>query len=110
MTKHFKVKEFSELTGITVRTLHHYDRIGLLQPKLKTESGYRLYSEADMLRLQQILTLKFLGLSLKQIQQLLDADHVELQEQLEMQSSILQERLNDIKTAVRLLKQMVSLS
>lgn len=57
MTEQFKVKQFSELTGVTVRTLHHYDRIGLLQPKQKTARGYRLYSEADMLRLQQILTL-----------------------------------------------------
>lgn len=50
-----KVKEVAELVGISVRTLHHYDAIGLLKPEQTTESGYRIYSEKNLETLQQIL-------------------------------------------------------
>ena len=50
-----KVKEVSQLTGVSVRTLHHYDDIGLLTPDELTEAGYRLYSEDNLATLQQIL-------------------------------------------------------
>ena len=49
------VGEVSELTGVTVRTLHHYDEIGLLEPSERTAAGYRLYSDADLVRLHSIL-------------------------------------------------------
>ncbi len=63
----YTVSQVSELAGITIRTLHHYDSIGLLSPKLRTESGYRLYEDADLERLQQIMLLKELGLGLDEI-------------------------------------------
>ena len=53
------VKELSKLTQVTVQTLHHYDRIGLLQPSVRLANGYRLYSEKDLLKLQQIIAFKF---------------------------------------------------
>lgn len=107
MTKSFKVKEFSELTDVTIRTLHYYDNIGLLQPKQKMASGYRLYSEMDMMRLQQILTLRFLGLSLAQIKKIIDAENIDLLNALQMQSTALNQRVEEIQMASRLLKQMV---
>jgi len=67
----FKAQEFAELAGVTVRTLHHYDRLGLLKPTGRTESGYRLYGETDLVRLEQITVLKFLGLPLKHIREVL---------------------------------------
>jgi DNA-binding transcriptional MerR regulator len=68
----YRVSDFAEKAGVTVRTLHHYDRLGLLKPSGRTEAGYRLYGERDFARLQQIVTLKFIGLPLRQIKDLLD--------------------------------------
>ena len=66
------VGELSRLAGVTVRTLHHYDEIGLLSPSGRTEAGYRLYAYEDLARLQEILVWRQLGFSLQEIQQLLD--------------------------------------
>ena len=67
------VKQISELTGVSVRTLHHYDSIGLLKPTAVTEAGYRLYDDAALQRLQQILLYRELGFPLKDSPALLDA-------------------------------------
>lgn len=53
--KQWYAKQLSKLTQVSVRTLHHYDKIGLLKPSLRLENGYRLYSEKDLLLLQQII-------------------------------------------------------
>ncbi len=66
------VGELSELAGVTVRTLHHYDEIGLLCPSERSQAGYRLYSYEDVGRLQEIIVWRQLGFSLAEIQQLLD--------------------------------------
>ncbi len=66
MAKTFRVRQFAELAGVTVKALRHYDRLGLLRP-VRNEAGYRLYQLADLARLQQIVALKSLGLPLKQI-------------------------------------------
>ena len=68
----FTVGELAKLTGITVRTLHHYDEIGLVQPSDRTRAGYRLYGDDDLLRLQQVLVYKELGLPLDEIATVLD--------------------------------------
>lgn len=73
MTQWF-VKNLSKLTGITVQTLHHYDRIQLLKPSLRLDNGYRVYSEKDLLKLQQIIALKFFGFELSQIKTLLSEE------------------------------------
>ena len=65
------VKDLSKLTGVSVQTLHHYDRIDLLKPSVRLPNGYRVYSEKDLLRLQQIIALKFFGFELSQIKALL---------------------------------------
>jgi DNA-binding transcriptional MerR regulator len=72
-SRRWQAREFANLTGVTVRTLHHYDRLGLLKPAGgRTQAGYRIYGESDLARLEQIVVLKFLGLPLKQIRDLLD--------------------------------------
>ena len=63
----FTVGELSRLTGVTVRTLHHYDEIGLVRPSRRTAAGYRLYDADDALRLQQVLVLRELGVPLGEI-------------------------------------------
>jgi len=63
----YRASEFAALAHVTVRALHHYDRLGLLRPKQRSRAGYRLYSARDFARLEQIVVLKFLGIPLKQI-------------------------------------------
>lgn len=70
MTQWF-VKDLSRITEVSVQTLHHYDRIDLLKPSLRLANGYRIYSEKDLLKLQQIIALKFFGFELSQIKTLL---------------------------------------
>ena len=67
-----KVGELARRTGLTVRTLHHYDEIGLLKPSLHTESGHRLYTAGDVARLQQVISLRQLGFSLEEVRDCLD--------------------------------------
>src|SRR5437870_6900691 len=67
-----KVGELARRTGLTIRALHHYDEIGLLQPSLHTESGHRPYTAGDIARLQQILSLRQLGFSLEEVRACLD--------------------------------------
>jgi DNA-binding transcriptional MerR regulator len=75
----FTVGDLSRLTGITVRALHHYDEIGLVRPSQRSPAGYRLYDDADVLRLQQVLVFRELGVPLEEIAAALDgADRVEL--------------------------------
>jgi len=69
-----KVGELAQRTGLTVRTLHHFDQIGLLKPSARSESGYRLYSRDDVARLHSIQALRQLGLPLKQIGSMLTGD------------------------------------
>lgn len=76
--KDYGVKAVAKLSGISVRTLHYYDKIGLLKPKSRTEAGYRQYGEAELLRLQQILFYKEMGFSLKEIEELLENPHFDL--------------------------------
>ncbi|MGD8329059.1 MAG: MerR family transcriptional regulator [Acidobacteriota bacterium] len=69
-----KVGELADRTNLTVRTLHHYDEIGLLSPSRRSSSGHRLYDTAEIARLQQIKSLQQLGFSLEQIGALLDRE------------------------------------
>ena len=73
MKDRYLVKEFADLTKVTVRTLHYYDQVGLLKPSFEKPNGYRVYTDADLWKLQQIVTLKFMGFSLGQIRRLLDS-------------------------------------
>ena len=68
----YQVKEVAELSGLSIRALHHYDSIVLLVPSMRSAAGYRLYSDDDLLRLQQIVIGRELGLSLEAIRRSLD--------------------------------------
>jgi len=68
----YQVSEVARIAGVSVRTLHHYDEIGLLVPQARTEAGYRVYGDADLMRLQQILIGRERGLSLEEIRRSLD--------------------------------------
>lgn len=84
------VKEVSRLTGVSVRTLHHYDAIGLLKPARVTEAGYRLYDESALRRLQSILLFRELQFPLKAIKQLLDAPGFDPTDALNQQIKLLE--------------------
>lgn len=101
------VNELSKLTKVSVRTLHHYDQTGLLKPSRRLPNGYRLYSEADLLKLQQIIALKFFGFELSKIKFLLDKE-VDILAHLEAQSRVLQEKSQRLLEASKTLNEIIS--
>ena len=84
------VKEVAKLSGVSVRTLHHYDAMGLLKPTRVTEAGYRLYDDTALARLHTILLLRQLQFSLKQIKEILDSPGFDPMEALREQITLLQ--------------------
>lgn len=105
--KRWFVKELAEITGTSVQSLHHYDRIGLLKPSGHSAKGYRLYSEADLLRLQQIIALKFFGFGLKQISSLL-AGKTTVHEHFLAQVSFLESKAKALYETSAALKNILS--
>ncbi|MBY0752863.1 MerR family transcriptional regulator [Streptococcus sp. 2018037] len=106
MNEKWTVKQVSQLTGVTVRTLYHYDQIGLLKPAFVAENGYRYYDQENLARLQEILLFRELDFPLKDIQQLLDVTEVNRQQVLRDHISLLElkrERLDRIINHARLL-------
>ncbi len=104
MSNLYKIHAFAELSGVTVKALHHYDRLGLLKPQ-RTASGYRLYSERDLERLEQIVALKFLGFPLKQIKVVLTRTALELPDALRVQRRILAEKQTLLARAMRAIQE-----
>jgi DNA-binding transcriptional MerR regulator len=96
----YQAHEFAELAGVTVRALHHYDRLGLLKPTHRSEAGYRLYSRKDLARLEQIVVLKFLGLSLREIGEVLRQETGALPQTLHRQQEVLTEKRRQLDKAV----------
>lgn len=105
-TVELTVGELAKQTGVTVRTLHHYDSIGLLRPSKHTAAGYRLYTAADITRLQQVMSLRQIGFTLEEVRACLDRDKFSplevvrlhasrLREQIELQA-VLAERLDTL--------------
>ncbi|GAA0539012.1 MerR family transcriptional regulator [Chitinophaga japonensis] len=92
MKGHYSVKQLARLAGVSVRTLHHYDQLGLLTPRIRTGAGYRLYGEAELLRLQQILFYKELDFSLQEIGDILDDADFDVLQALESHKAALQHR------------------
>jgi len=99
MSSSYRVGEFAKLAGITVRALHHYDRIGLLKPQRGT-SGIRLYRLEDLERLEQIAALKFLGIPLQEIKLLLKHGPLTLVDSLHVQREALAEKRKLICRAI----------
>jgi MerR family transcriptional regulator, thiopeptide resistance regulator len=98
----YRVREFAELAGVTVKALHHYDRLGLLKPA-RTEAGYRVYSLADLPRLEQIVALRFLGIPLKQIRTLLERDALPLRSTFRRQREVLEDKRRLLDRAIQAL-------
>ncbi|MGM9639945.1 MAG: MerR family transcriptional regulator [Faecousia sp.] len=84
------VKEVSKLTGVSVRTLHHYDAIGLLRPTKVTDAGYRMYDDAALSRLQNILLFRELQFPLKEIKEILDSPNFDQSEAIRQQIELLE--------------------
>ncbi len=89
----WRVGELARRTGLSVRTLHYYDEIGLLSPSRRTEAGHRLYTAADVVRLQQIKSLRHLGFSLEEIRDCLDRPDFPPRRVIEMHLSRLREQI-----------------
>lgn len=88
-----KVGDLANQTGVSVRTLHYYDEIGLLSPSHRTETGYRLYAEGDIVRLQQIVSLRQVGFSLGEIRQCLEQNQFSPHQVVQLHLSHLKEQM-----------------
>lgn len=100
------VIEVSRLTGVSVRTLHHYDAIGLLAPTKVTEAGYRLYDDEALARLQTILLYRELEFSLKDIREILDSPGFDRREALRQQITLLQMQRQHIDELLALARKL----
>lgn len=92
-TKLWNVNEISKLAQIIIRTLHYYDTIGLLKPSARSSSGYRMYSEQDLLTLEQIIASKICGFMLMSTQEILASSNDVILIKLKAQLRILQEKI-----------------
>jgi DNA-binding transcriptional MerR regulator len=97
----YQVKEVAELARVSVRALHHWDEIGLLAPRARTEAGYRLYDDEDLLRLQQILVGRELGLPLEEIRRSLDDPRFDRRTALRAQRRALEARAAETAGMIR---------
>jgi DNA-binding transcriptional MerR regulator len=89
------------LTGVSVRTLHHYDDIGLVVPSVRTPAGYRGYTDADLERLQLVLTYRAAGLPLDEIRALLDDADADVVANLQRQHALLTEQANRLQDTIK---------
>lgn len=107
MERQYRVGEFAALIGVTVRALHHYDRIGLLRPSAYTDGNQRLYGEPDLLRLQQILTLRYLGFPLGKIREVLDTPDFDILTALRIQQRVLRDRIAELERVEGVLGEVI---
>ncbi len=107
MKKYYSIKELCQLTMLSVRTLHHYDEMNLLKPSHRTEKGHRRYSEDNLLRLQQIVTLKFMGHTLKEIKTILHQKDFNIFDSLKIQEKALLEQISYIQKINKLINYLI---
>jgi DNA-binding transcriptional MerR regulator len=96
----YSVGQVADLAGVTIRTLHHYDEIGLLSPSGRSAAGYRIYEEADLERLQRILFYRELGFSLEEIATIVDDPRTDVVGHLRRQRELLTERIKRLRAMV----------
>ena len=96
----YTVNNVAKLAGVSVRTLHHYDAIGLLKPAAVSPAGYRLYSDADLERLQQVLFFRELGFSLRDIGRVLNSPDFDRREALAMHRKLLVEKRRRVQALI----------
>ena len=104
-----KIGDVAKKTSISIQSLRHYDEIGLLTPSNHSTSGYRLYNKSDLLRLQQIISLKQIGFSLKKIQSILLDATLNLRETLEMQLEFLHFQLQQQQSIYQKVRHVLDL-
>ncbi|WP_410986968.1 MerR family transcriptional regulator [Bacillus shihchuchen] len=109
--KKFSIGEFSKKTGIPIPTLHYYDEIGLLQPEKNTSSGHRICKYQDIITLQKIISLKFLGYSLDKVANLLHESSfsVDLNESLSLHLQVLEREQEQIEQSMQVIKRVMKL-
>jgi DNA-binding transcriptional MerR regulator len=103
--KLYSTGRFAKRAAVSVRTLRFYDRAGVLTPSERTEAGYRMYTDEDVPRLQQVLALKFLGLSLDEIKRCLAAGPRRLQESLGQQKAMMREKRAQLDAILRAIEE-----
>jgi DNA-binding transcriptional MerR regulator len=96
----YTVKQLSDLAGVTIRTLHYYDEIGLLKPSSYGENGYRYYGDESLLRLQQILFYRELDLPLEQVKQIMGSPDFDLMSALESHKEELRKRIAQMERLI----------
>jgi len=106
VTGPLKVGALAKATGVSVRTLHHYDEIGLLVPSVRTPAGHRMYTAQDVQRLQQIHSLRAMGFPLEEIRQLLESRAVSAQHVIQLHLQRLQEHIEAQQQLARRLQQV----
>lgn len=102
------VGDVAKLAHISVRTLHHYDEIGLLKPSRRTESGYRLYTNEDLVKLQQILFYKELGFRLDEIKDLMDNPDFDRYEALLEQRRMISQQVSRLQAMLHLVDKTIA--
>ncbi len=97
MTKYYKTGEFAKMANLSIRTIRYYDKIGLLKPTKIAENGYRLYTDKDFIKLQKILSLKYLGFSLDEIFSMTVNDsYISLQQSLSLQKKMIEQKIENL--------------
>lgn len=104
----YKISEVADLAGVSVRTLHYYDKIDLLKPTLIEENGYRLYDDENLARLHQILFFKEMEFSLNEIKEILDDPHFNQKKALLSHKEILKEKRKRLDKIIRSIDQTIS--
>lgn len=101
MNRTYQTHEFAKRAGVTIRALRHYDRLGLLKPSGRTAAGYRLYTDRDLVRLEQIVALKFIGFPLSQILDVLNRKDLDATAMLRQQRRIIAEKREHLDRAIQ---------
>ena len=108
MNKYWLIREFSKLTGVTVRTLHYYDEQGILKPHHKNHSGYRFYSHNELTYLQKISALKYMGFNLNQIKNMLLNNQSDWLKSLNTQANLIQNNISKLQHRLIIIDQSIN--
>ena len=106
--KEYTVRQLARLAGVSIKTLHHYDRIGLLKPKRRSEKNYRYYGRTELLLLQQILFYRELGFPLAQIREIISQEDFDILKALESHQEVLLQQMDHLQELVLTLKKTIA--
>ncbi|MDQ0228259.1 MerR family transcriptional regulator [Metabacillus niabensis] len=109
MKHNYSIGEFSKKTNVSIRTLHYYDELNILKPSFVSEKGRRFYSDNDLIELQKIITLKFLGFTLEEIKTLLRSNKWNLQDSLSYQKKEMMKKQQQIEKMINTLDRALHL-